>query len=70
MNLKLKLVAKLQQVCDDASLLPFYLEGDVVVEYLEMEDSDQEDAAKTEEKLKQAFTDSTFIAYGKLLKLR
>ena len=38
---KMRLMAKLQQVDDVASLLPLYLEGDALTLYMEMEEDDQ-----------------------------
>ena len=67
---KAKLVAKLAKVESLANFLPLYLEGDALALYLELSDEDREDAAKIEEKLKEAYTDSPFIAYGKLMKMR
>ena len=38
---KVRLMAKLQQVDDVACLLPWYLEGDALALYMEMEEDDQ-----------------------------
>lgn len=67
---KAKLVAKLAKVGNLANFLPLYLEGDALALYLELSDKDQEDAGKIEEKLREAYTDSPFTAYAKLMKLR
>ena len=67
---KVKLVAKLKKVTDVASLLPLYLEGDALSIYLEMKESDQDDADKIEARLKEAFSDSAFVAYGKLMHVK
>ena len=40
---KLKLVAKLQKISDSANFIPLFLEGDVLVLYLEMNEEDQQD---------------------------
>ena len=67
---KVQLVAKLQKVKDLACFLPLYLEGDALSIYLEMEESEQEDATKIEARLKAAFTDGPFVAYGKLVRMK
>ena len=67
---KVQLVAKLANVTDLASFLPLYLEGDALAVYLEMSESDQKSAKKIEDRLKTAFTDGSFIAYGKLTRCR
>ena len=38
---KVRLVAKLQNIADLASLIPLYLEGDALVLYLEMKEHEQ-----------------------------
>ena len=40
---KVRLVARLQQVNDVSSQLPLYLEGNVLVLYMEMNEDDQKD---------------------------
>ena len=40
---KVRLVARLQNVDDVASLLPLYLEGDALALYMEMEEASQRD---------------------------
>lgn len=67
---KVKLVAKLANIKDVASFIPLYLEGDALAVYLEMSDADQKEVEKIEERLKEAFTDSIFIAYEKLTKYK
>lgn len=67
---KIKLVAKLQKISDVASLIPLYLEKDALALYLEMGESAQEDAGAIEARLKEAFTDGAFSAYGKLVQLK
>ncbi|XP_068233538.1 uncharacterized protein [Palaemon carinicauda] len=67
---KVTLVAKLQKIVDLASFIPLYLEGDALALYLEMGDEDQECAAKIQEKLKVAFSDDPFSAFGKLVQLK
>ena len=67
---KASLVAKLMGVTDLASFLPLYLEGDALALYLEMSETDQTDAEKIEERLKQAFSQGMFVAYGRLKSLR
>lgn len=54
---KVRLVARLQQVDDVASLLPLYLEGDVLALYMEMEEKDQRDVDQIKARLKEAFTE-------------
>ena len=63
---KAKLVAKLKNIDDLASFLPLYLEGDALLLYLEMSEADQKVGGKIESRLKEAFTDGEFTAYGKL----
>ena len=67
---KAKLVAKLSKITDLASFIPLYLDGDALALYLEMDDADQQDADKIEAKLKEAYTDSPFTAYAKLIRLK
>ena len=61
-----RLVAKLQQVDDVASLLPLYLEGDTLALYMEMEKDDQKRIEQIEALLKEPFTDDAFAAYRKV----
>ena len=49
---KVRLVAKLQQVDNVASLLPLYLEGYTLALYMEMEEDDQKWIEKIEARLK------------------
>ncbi|KAG1683689.1 putative uncharacterized transposon-derived protein F52C9.6 [Nymphon striatum] len=67
---KVRLVAKLKKVEDLASFLPLYLEGDALALYLEMSEAEQVDADSIEQRLKEAFTDGPFVAYGKLCKVK
>ncbi|XP_068237273.1 uncharacterized protein [Palaemon carinicauda] len=67
---KVTLVAKLQKIVDLASFIPLYLEGDALALSMEMGDEDQECAAKIQEKLKVAFSDDPFSAFGKLVQLK
>ena len=67
---KVSLVAKLQKITDLASFLPLFLEGDALALYLEMNESDQGDADKVQEKLKLAFSDDAFSAYAKLVGMK
>lgn len=67
---KAKLVAKLAKISDLASFLPLYLEGDALAVYLEMCDADQTSFTKIEQKLKEVFTDSPFVAYYKLVNVK
>ena len=46
-----------------------YLEGNVLVVYLEMEEKNQADAESIEKRLKTAFSESAFEAYNKLRKV-
>ena len=59
---KVRLVAKLQQVDDVASLLPFYFEGDA----LGMEEDDQKRIEQIQAQLKEVFNDDAFAAYRKV----
>lgn len=67
---KVKLVAKLKKISDLASFIPLYLEGDALKIYLELSESEQASAARIEARLKEAFTDSPFVAYGKVVRLK
>lgn len=67
---KAKLVAKLMEIKDIASFIPLYLEGDAMALYLEMSEVDQLNADKIEGRLKEAFAQGSFEAYGKLKGLR
>ena len=64
----MRLVAKLQQVDDVASLLPLYLEGDALALNMEMEEDDQKQIEQIEAQLKEAFTDDAFAAYRIMIK--
>ena len=63
---KVKLVAKLSKVTELHNFIPLYLEGDALAVYMGMSEKNQEDAAKIEERLTEAFTDGPFVAWGKL----
>ena len=54
---------------DLASFLPLYLEGDALAVYLEMKEKDQTNI-DLEARLKEAFTDSPYIAYARLINVR
>ena len=67
---KVRLVARLQNMDDVASLLPLYLEGDALALYMEMEETSQRDIEQTESQLKETFTDNAFAAYRILTMVR
>lgn len=67
---KAELVAKLMEIKDLASFIPLYLEGDALALYLEMKECDQLEAKKIESRLKSAFSQGTFEAYGRLRRLQ
>lgn len=67
---KAKLVASLMEIKDVASFIPLYLEGDAMALYLEMSEEDQKKVEKIESRLKEAFAQGRFEAYGKLKGLR
>ena len=67
---KVRLVARLQNVDDVASLVPSYPEGDALALYMEMEETSQRDIEQIESRLKEAFTDNAFAAYRKLTMVR
>ena len=67
---KIQLVAKLQNITDLASFLPFYLEGEALALYLEMDSTDQLDIEEIEKRLKVAFSNDMFTVYAKLVKFR
>ena len=63
---KVRLVAKLQNIADSGSLIPLYLEGDVLVLYMEMNERKQTDVKRIKDRLKEAFTEGVFVSYNKL----
>ena len=63
---KVRLVAKLQQVDDVASLLSLYLEGNALALYMEMEEDNQKRIEQIEARLKEAFTNDVFAVYRKV----
>ena len=67
---KVRLVVKLQQVDNVASLLLLHLEGDALVLYMEMEDDDQKQIDQIEAWLKEVFTNDAFAAYRKVTMIR
>ena len=67
---KVTLVAKLQKISDIASFIPLYLEGNALALYLELSDEDQADAETIQKKLKTAFADDAFAAFGKLVNMK
>ncbi|KAK3884733.1 hypothetical protein Pcinc_011050 [Petrolisthes cinctipes] len=67
---KVRLVARLMKVSDVANLIPLYLEGDALALFLEMDESAQSDADKIEARLKEAYADGTFTAFGKLVQMK
>lgn len=64
---KIELVAKLTGVKDEAAFIPLYLEGGAFAVYSEMDETTRADAALIKKGLKEAFSDSMFAAYGKLV---
>ena len=67
---KINLVAKLSKITELHNFIPLYLEGSALSVYLEMEESQKEEADKIEKRLKEVFTDGPFIAYTKLTSCR
>ena len=67
---KVKLIAKLQKITDLASFVPLFLEGDALAIYLELGEKEQASADKIEARLKEAFTDGPFVAYGKIARMK
>ena len=63
-------MARLQHVDDITSLLPLYQEGDALTLFMEMKEEDQKDISLIEARLKEAFSDRAFTAYGKLTMVR
>ncbi len=63
---KVKLIAKLKKITDEACFLSLYLEGDALSWYLEMRDMDQKYVGKIEAGLKSAFMEGPFVAYHRL----
>ena len=66
---KVRLVAKLQNITESASLIPLSLEGDALALYLEMNEREQRDVKKIENRLKEAFTEGIFVSYNKLSRI-
>ena len=60
---KLKMVAKLQKIEDITTLIPMYLEENVLMVYLEMKEKEQVDAESIEKRLKTSFLEDAFEAY-------
>ena len=52
---KVRLVAKLQNIADLANLIRLYLKDDVFALYLEMNECEQTDVKRIEDRLKEAF---------------
>ena len=67
---KARLVAKLMEIKDVASFILLYLEGDAMALDLEMSEEDQTKVEKIENRLKEAFAEGRFEAYGRLKGLR
>lgn len=63
---KEKLVVKLMEIKDVTSFIPLYLEGHAMTLYMEMSEEDQIKVEKIEDRLKEAFAQGRFEAYGKL----
>ena len=61
---KLKLVTKVQQIEDIATLIPMYLEGNALAFDLEVGERDQFDAESIEKGLKTALSEDSFEAYN------
>ena len=61
-----RLVAKLMEIDDLASFIPLYLEGSALALYMEMSDAEQRDIDQIESRLKEAFAQGRFEAYGQL----
>ena len=67
---KVKLVAKLQKISDLSVFMPLFLEGDALAIYLELSPSEPASADIIETRLKEAFTEGPFEAYGKLVHMK
>lgn len=63
----MELVAKLTKVDNLAQFIPLFLEGGALAVYLEMSAVDQAQSEAIQTKLKEAFSDSAFVAYSKLV---
>ena len=63
-------MAKLQNIVDLASLILLYREGDALALYLEMNEHEQIDVKRIEDRLKEAFMEGVFGSYNKLSKIR
>ena len=64
---KVELVCTLTNVKEEAKVIPFYLEGRALVIYMEVSNADKLVASEIKAKLMEAYSDSLFVAYGKLI---
>ena len=67
---KVKLVAALGDVKQLEKFIPLFLEGSALSVYLEMSEEGKKDSETIIKRLKEVYSDSCFVAHGKLMKLR
>ena len=60
---KVRLVAKLQNIADSPNLIHLYPEGDALDLYLEMNEREQTDMKRIEDRSREAFMDGVFVSY-------
>ena len=66
---KVTLVASLSGVKELEKFIPLFLEGSALSVYLEMGAEEKKSADKIISRLKEVYSDSSFVAHGKLMKL-
>ena len=64
---KIELVCTLTNMKKDIKFIPLYLEGAALAIYMEMSNADKLVKSKIKPKLREAYSDSLFVAYGKLI---
>ena len=57
----------LTNVKEEAKFIPLYLEGEALALYVKMSNEDKLVNSKIKAKLREAYSDSMFVAYGKLI---
>ena len=67
--MNMRLMAKLQNIADLASLILLYLDGDALALYLEIYEHEQIDVKRIEDRLKEAFTGGVVVSDNKLSRI-
>ena len=52
---------------EEAKVIPLYLEGGALATFMEMNKADRLDAGKIKARLREAYSDSLFVAFDKLV---